>query len=272
LQNPYQAVYGGDVTTATVQGDAFVTRFDLNKNAPILTLAQNGASFQTGAGFSPGEIVTFKGSRLGPVQILLGQLDANGKLATQLGVCQLFIDGIAAPLVHSLDRQITAIVPYSLQAKAGQKVNAQAVCAGLKSNLIALNIVDADPGVFSASIGTGPAVVVNEDQSFNAPTNPALRGTIVTLFATGEGALNPPGVDGRIEQGPAYPKPVLPTVVYFGGVASFDVPYIGVAPGLVDGLLQINARIPADAPTGIVELLLQVGTRQSQSKLTIVVK
>jgi uncharacterized protein (TIGR03437 family) len=274
VEVPYQAQFGGQITAGPIQGDGFITRFDLTRNSPIITAAMNGASFQVGAGFAPGEIVTFKGTRLGPAQIILAQLGSDGRLATQLGACQVFIDGIAAPLVHSLVSQITAILPYGLAAKIGQTVNAQVVCGGLKSNLLALPIVDSDPGVFSVSGGTGPAALLNQDGSYNSPGNPAGLGTIVQIFATGEGVLTPAGVDGQIETGPlsTIPKPVLPIRVFFAGETSFDVPYVGVAPGEVDGLLQINVRVPIDAPTGNVEMLLQVGARTSPSKLTIALK
>ncbi len=213
--------------------------------------------------------MTFKGTRIGPQQILLAQLGTDGRLTTQLGDCQVLVDEVAAPLVHSLSTQITAILPYGLAAKIGQTVNAQVQCAGLKSNVIALPIVDADPGIFSVGGGTGPAAVLNQDGSYNSPGNPAARGTLVQVFATGEGVvLTPNGVDGRIETGPlpSIPKPSLPIRLYFGGDGSLEVPYVGVAPGLVDGLLQINARIPDDAPTGNVELVLQVGTRSSPAR------
>jgi uncharacterized protein (TIGR03437 family) len=274
VQAPYQPAYGGQVTSAFVEGDAFISRFDFTQNSPIVNSATNGASFQLGAGYAPGEIVTFKGSRIGPQQILFAQLAPDGRLATQLGDCQVLVDGVAAPLVHSLSTQITAILPYGLAAKIGQTVNSQVMCAGLKSNVIPLPIVDADPGVFSVGGGTGPAAVLNQDGSYNSSGNPALRGALVQVFATGEGVLTPNGVDGRIETGalPTIPKPSLPIRLFFGGVGSLDVPYVGVAPGLVDGLLQINARIPPDAPTGDIELVLQVGTRSSAKKLTISVK
>jgi uncharacterized protein (TIGR03437 family) len=170
--------------------------------------------------------------------------------------------------------QITAILPYELGTKIGQTVNAQVACGGLKSNLFPLPVVDSDPGVFSVSGGTGQAAVLNQDGSYNSAGNPALRGTIVQIFATGEGVLTPPGVDGQIESGPlaSIPKPAGNVRVFFAGVASFDVPYVGVAPGEVDGLLQINVRVPSDAPTGNVELLLQVGAQTSPSKLTIALK
>lgn len=274
VQNGYQSLFGGQLSPGPIQGDGFVARFDLLQNSPIITSATNGASFQLGVGYSPGEIVTFKGTRLGPPQIILAQLGPDGRLATQLGSCQVLVDGIAAPLVHSLNTQITAILPYGLAAKIGQTVNAQVVCDGLKSNLFAMPIADADPGIFSVGGGTGQAALLNQDFSYNSAANPAPRGTIVQIFATGEGALTPDGVDGRIETGAlsTIPKPTLPIRVFFGGVAAFDVPYYGVAPGEVDGLLQINARIPVDAPTGTVELKLQVGSKLSPGKLTIAIQ
>jgi uncharacterized protein (TIGR03437 family) len=274
VESPYQPLFGGQTSPGLIQGDGFITRFDLTQNSPIVSSAFNAASFHPGSGFAPGEIVTFFGQRLGPAQIILAQLGNNGRLATQLGTCQVLIDGIAAPLVHSLVTQITAILPYELSAKIGQTVNAQVACGSLKSNLFSLPIIDADPGIFSVSGGTGQAAVLNQDGSYNSPGNPALRGTIIQIFATGEGLLTPPGVDGQIETGPlaSIPKPAMNVRVFFAGVASFDVPYVGVAPGEVDGLLQINVRVPSDAPAGNVELLLQVGAQTSPSKLTIALK
>jgi uncharacterized protein (TIGR03437 family) len=271
---PYQPLFGGQMTPGLIQGDGFISRFDLTQNSPIVSSALNGASFHLGSGFAPGEIVTFFGQRLGPAQIVLAQLGSNGRLATQLGTCQVLVDGNAAPLVHSVATQITAILPYELSAKIGQTVNAQVACGSLKSNLFPLPIVDSDPGIFSVSGGTGQAAVLNQDGTYNSAANAAVRGTIVQIFATGEGVLTPPGVDGQIETGPlsSIPKPAMNVRVTFAGVASFDIPYTGVAPGEVDGLLQINVRVPSDAPTGNVELLLQVGAQTSPSKLTIALK
>ena len=274
VQSPYQSLFGGQMTPGIIQGDGFITRFDLTQNSPIIAGGSNAASFHVGTGFAPGEIVTLFGQRLGPEQIITAQLGSNGRLATQLGNCQVLIDGIAAPLVYSQAAQTSAILPYELGAKSGQTVNAQVACGSLQSNLFPLPVVDSDPGIFSVAGGTGQAAVLNQDGSYNSPGNPALRGTLVQIFATGEGALTPPGVDGQIETGPlsTIPKPAQNIQVLFAGVASFDVPYVGVAPGEVDGLLQINVRVPSDAPTGNVELLLRVGAQTSPSKLTIALK
>ena len=92
--------------------------------------------------------------------------------------------------------------------------------------------------------------------------------------ATGEGALTPAGQDGRIESGPlsSIPKPVQPVQVFFGKVAATSIPYAGVAPQSVDGLLQANVQIPATAPSGSVAVILQVGTAKSQANLTIAIQ
>ena len=46
-----------------------------------------------------------------------------------------------------------------------------------------------------------------------------------------------------------FPRPLLPVGVRIGGRVA-DVTYAGAAPGLVAGMLQVNARVPADTPRG----------------------
>jgi uncharacterized protein (TIGR03437 family) len=58
---------------------------------------------------------------------------------------------------------------------------------------------------------------------------------------------------------------VLPVIV---GIANkgVEVLYAGDAPGLVEGVIQINARIPDDAPIGpAVPLVVKIGDAYSQT-------
>jgi uncharacterized protein (TIGR03437 family) len=49
--------------------------------------------------------------------------------------------------------------------------------------------------------------------------------------------------------------------------------YAGGAPGLVAGVLQVNARIPPEAPSGnAVPVLLTVGGFSSQPEVTLAVR
>lgn len=149
------------------------------------------------------------------------------------------------------------------------------VCSGVPGNVQVFQVAASHPGIFSAaSSGTGQAAVLNQDGSYNSASNPAAGGTIVTLFVTGEGVLTPVGQNGRIETGPvgSIPVPTLKVAVNFGTTPSPSILYAGVAPGEVDGLLQINAQVPTGLTPGNVPLTVTVGTATSQKNLTIGVK
>jgi uncharacterized protein (TIGR03437 family) len=96
----------------------------------------------------------------------------------------------------------------------------------------------------------------------------------VQIFATGEGVLSPAGEDGRIENGAVstIPTPALPVTVTFGATASPKLTYAGVAPGEVDGLLQIDAQVPTGLTPGNVPIVVTIGTTASPQGLTIAVK
>jgi uncharacterized protein (TIGR03437 family) len=52
--------------------------------------------------------------------------------------------------------------------------------------------------------------MLNETGCCNSTRNPAVRGSISSLYATGEGQTNPPGVNGSIYPGtPGHPSPRL---------------------------------------------------------------
>ncbi len=113
--------------------------------------------------------------------------------------------------------------------------------------------------------------MLNQDNSVNAPANPAPRGTEIQIFATGDGMTSPPGTTGGITKG-AGNQPLLSVQVLIGGVQA-PIDYAGAAPGEVAGLMQVNVSIPLDAPVGpAVPIALQIGDTISPSGVTIAVR
>jgi len=63
---------------------------------------------------------------------------------------------------------------------------------GILAVAVTVPVLPAVPGIITTnSQGTGQAVALNQDGSLNSASNPAARGTIVILYATGEGSEVP---------------------------------------------------------------------------------
>jgi uncharacterized protein (TIGR03437 family) len=94
----------------------------------------------------------------------------------------------------------------------------------------------------------------------------------VSVFATGEGQTDPPGVDGVINASALpLPKPLLAVTAEINGEAA-EVTYAGAAPGQVAGILQVNVRVPADVPKGTsVPVSITVGAATSQAGVTLAI-
>jgi len=105
----------------------------------------------------------------------------------------------------------------------------------------------------------------------NSSANPAAAGSVVVIYATGEGQTMPAGIDGKFAAGPGYPAPELPVSVTIGGLPA-DVLYAGAAPTLVAGVMQVNARVPAGVTSGDNAVTVTVGTASSQPGITLAVK
>lgn len=228
----------------------------------------NAASFVSGA-VAPGQIITLFGYQFGPAALTTARLNAQGLIDTTLANTQVLFDGRAAPLVYVSANQISAIVPYAVAGRSATTV--QVNNNGKLTNSLGLAVANAAPALFTAaSSGRGPAAILNENGSFNSASNPAARGSIVVLFGTGEGATTPAGVDGKLTAAPL-PKPTQPVVLRIGDQVA-NLEYIGGAPGLVAGLLQLNARVPDNLAAGEVPVTLQIGSVSSPRSATVFIK
>ncbi|MCX6631463.1 MAG: hypothetical protein NTW28_27945, partial [Candidatus Solibacter sp.] len=128
----------------------------------------------------------------------------------------------------------------------------------------------AAPGVFTADgSGRGQAAAVNQDGTRNGPATPAPAGSVLTLYATGEGQTLPAGVDGKVGAAPL-PQPVAPVTMTVGGVAA-EVRYAGGAPGQIAGVMQVNVVVPGGL-AGAVPVVLTVSGVASQPGVTVAVR
>jgi uncharacterized protein (TIGR03437 family) len=170
-------------------------------------------------------------------------------------------------VLYASDVQVIAIVPFET---AGPVTALQVEYNGGKSNPMPLVVAASAPGLFTADgSGVGQASVLNEDGTGNDLYNPAAPGTVVTFSATGGGMTTPAGVDGALISDPA-PVLSLPVTMTIGDEPA-TVVSAGPVPGLVGGILQIQAMVPAD-DSGEVLAVLSIGGNPSQPGVTLVVQ
>jgi uncharacterized protein (TIGR03437 family) len=215
----------------------------------------------------PGEIVSIFGIGLGPITAAQGTLNPSGVLATEISGTRVLFAGFPAPLFYAQDTQVNAQAPYEI---AGNRtVDVEVFFQGVSGGKITVPVADTQPGIFTGGSGAGPAVVINQDGSLNSVANPAASGSVITLFATGEGLDQPAASDGKPAAAPL-PKPILPITLSVGA-APAEILFAGAAPGFA-GLMQINARLPGNAASGAAAVVLRVGTAASQTGVTIAVR
>ncbi len=233
--------------------------------SPLFSREQvvNAASFAAG-GVAPGGIYTIFGSGLGPASgVESGAFDpATGRLPSELARVSVTFDGVPAPLFFVSGGQINLQVPFETAGRNETAIRVRHDGAGSEETTLA--VVASQPGLFTFPDGAR-AIVLNQDGSLNGPDLPAFHGEVVTLFATGQGVVDPALASGA-------PAPLDPlsraagVAVRIGGaeVPPGDVFFAGLTPGLV-GLLQVNARVPATAASGDgAAVALTIGGAESQ--------
>jgi uncharacterized protein (TIGR03437 family) len=236
-------------------------------SSPTMTSVVNAASFASGP-IAPGEILTIFGSGLGPAVLQGAQLTPDGRAITSaLAGTRVLFSGTPAPIIYASAGQISVVAPYSIAGMSS--VDVQVEYNGTLSNQVSLPAVREAPGVFTDdSSGRGQGAIENQDYSLNGELRPAARGSVITIYAAGGGATDRALPDGAITDTP-YPMLLEPVVVQIAGVAA-EVLYAGLAPGLVNGVVQIDARVPESLTQGgTLPLEVRVGDAASQPGVTV---
>jgi uncharacterized protein (TIGR03437 family) len=241
----------------------------VTKPAPEVGAITNAASFAPGP-VAPGEFVTIFGTSIGPNIPANPQLTSSGTVDTTLGGTQVYFDNIAAPVIYSSATQVSVIVPYEVARRVSTTVKVE--YQGIASLSDTVRVIDSSPAIFVAD-ASGQGAILNQDGSANSVKNGAAAGSVISIFATGEGQTDPDGMDGVLNAKTLpVPKPVLPVTVEINGEMA-EVTYAGGAPGEVAGMLQVNARIPANVPSGMaVPVTITVGAATSQAGVTVAIK
>src|SRR5207237_6792349 len=75
--------------------------------------------------------------------------------------------------------------------------NIDVVYNGVKSAAWGLPVAPTSPAIFTIDEnGVGQAAAINQGHAVNGPANPAARGTVIQVYATGLGQTSPPGITG----------------------------------------------------------------------------
>jgi uncharacterized protein (TIGR03437 family) len=240
---------------------------DASQVAPGIVVGS--ADLKVGA-VAPGEIVSVFGQGFGPSALQTFAIGPDGKLPDYLGEILVLFDGIPAPLLATVDGQVNAIVPYDVAGRS--HVEMYLIYKGSVSAPFLVAVKKASPALFTMNgSGKGQGAILNQNMSVNSFLNPAIRGSIVSLYTTGLGELT-----GDSETG-ALVGDELPTVsqlvkVYVGGVIA-ELLYAGGAPGLVNSVTQLNVRIPPNARSGTaVSVSVAAGDEISNGLVTLAIQ
>jgi len=230
----------------------------------------NAASYIGGA-VAPCEVVSIMGKGMGPIA---GEgataLSLGETLAVELAGVRVLFDGVPAPILYVSDAQINAVVPDAVEGR--DEVEVRVEYLGVSSEPVVLPVRQAVPGIFTEpSIAEGQAVaLLLPDYSLNGPQNPAPKGSVVVVYGTSGGPMQPRCSAGRIAD--AVQDFTLPVTSSVGGQAAY-VLHGGTLAGSVNGVFQITLEVPKRAPAGeTVPLFLKIGDAQSQAGVTIAVQ
>jgi uncharacterized protein (TIGR03437 family) len=256
-------------------GDSAPATLTVLAAGPRINAIVSAASF-TGTTVAPGEMLTIFGRGLGPATLAtFAPPSGGGAIATTLSDTRILFDTTPAPVIYTSEGQVAVMTPYDVAGKTAVSITAE--YAGATSLAVNVPIAVSAPGLFtSAGAGAGQAAAFNFDEatsaySLNTESAPAPKGSVVVLYATGEGIPTPTAPDGEIVTTPSTtPNPAISLTI---GGSNATILYSGGVVGLVTGIIQINARVPTDITAGkAVPVVLTINGFPSPAGVTMAVK
>ena len=216
----------------------------------------------------PGSLMKIEGSGLGPVQGVSGVVGPSGRVDSRLDGVEVRFDGLLSPLLYVQDSLIHLQVPSGMHGRA--RALLEVWWQGVLRAQMMVAVDDIAPRLFLLEGADGQLQALNEDANINVPENPAERGSIVTLSATGSGLWERALADGTPAPADFSGQPRQAVTVEMDGRPA-EVIFAGAAPGVL-GTLQVNVRVPLELNGGLVPVVLRVGGSGSVEKATLAVR
>lgn len=193
----------------------------------------NAASLQPGP-IAPGMLLAIRGT---------------GVTGAQMSSAQVLFSGTPGTILSADSSKMVVQAPLQINSML---VDVDVQLSGTSLGVVrSIAVAAAVPTLFADS--TGQAAANNEDGTLNSVSNPAARGSVVSLYGTGFGVTRQP-VSVQISGVPA-------EILYAGDAGSYP------------GLYQVNARVPAGyVSPGVVNVVVSVGQTPSQGGATIAIQ
>jgi uncharacterized protein (TIGR03437 family) len=224
---------------------AFLSCLAAQAAVPAIGSVTDSAGF--GPRVAPGSLACIFGTGLASATTQASGFPLN----TTLGGTSVSVAGTLAPLLYVSDGQINFQVPSSTTSgTVGVVVNGP----GGASASFNFTVTAEAPSIFQ--YGTNHALAQNADFSLNSASAPAAAGSVITVYLTGQGAVDHPVPDGAAT--PAAPiATATATATATIGSMSATVQFLGLTSEFA-GLAQANILVPA-LPSGDYPLVITAG-------------
>ncbi len=226
--------------------------------APVLIpdAVFDGVTFNGYTYLGPGSVISLIGRNLAAGSAAAGTASLPTTLLSTRAVLASGQAETALPLFMVSPFQIRALLPPDLPP-GFYKLRVEV--ASIRSNEVDIPVAAFGPGIFTRNDrGRGPGIFLKDDGSLVTASNPADRGTQVTFYAAGLGAVN--ARNGTL---------VTPRV--FFDIYQAEVSFSGLAAGIA-GRYQVTVRVPAQlSPSANVSVSMTIAGFAS-NRVTIPVR
>lgn len=242
----------GAVTITATSGSASTT-FSLTTRlaGPAFTANDVLDGFGYQPGVSPGSIAYIRGRGIATdVRGTVTPGTLIGPLPTQLANVEVLFNNVPAPIfaVSNINGEESVVVQVPFEVQPGPAAVTIRSAGGGATTVNNVNILPLKPGVstFRDVNGSIYATATRPDGSYVSSSNPARRGELIRVYATGLGQTSPATGTNRVGQ---VGQRVIANVIAGINHAGVRVVSAELLPGTV-GVYMITVEVPADTTPG----------------------
>jgi uncharacterized protein (TIGR03437 family) len=253
--------------TARIRGvpdSAVETQALVSESPPMVVAAStanaaSGETVDTDEGFARGSLVTIYGNALatGSFEANTVLLFDNPTLPVDLGGTSVHVAGVAAPLTKASPTEITFQMPFVIATDTAEIVVSSPFG---RTDPVTVRLADAQPGIFPDRLSGGVRAAAFDPDNPSRGVLPQAGGRL-EIYATGLGAVSPPGRTGRAGLSTPLQRVVAETQAWVDD-QSVEVTFSGLST-FEAGVYMVTLELPEDLAAGKHEVKIAVCEQES---------